>query len=135
MSRSKVMRMCSFPAQNSPFVLNKKFLAQTIIITFINLLALFIVQNLKQILTADLELWVCTILGPKMVHLPKNININFIYLLVPFIVQNSKRIITADPELWRCVIFCQMGTFSKISGSVTHNYIRALNTILSFRKK
>ena len=42
----------------------KFFLLQTVIITFIYLLALFIVQNLKKILTADPELW-CTILGPK----------------------------------------------------------------------
>ena len=44
------MRMCHFRAQNSPFVLNKFFLVQTIIITFIYLLALFIVQNLKKFL-------------------------------------------------------------------------------------
>ena len=42
------MRMCHFRAQNGPFVLNKIFLVQTIIITFIYLLALFIVQNLKK---------------------------------------------------------------------------------------
>ena len=40
--------MCNFWAQNSPFVLNKIFLVQTIVITFIYLLALFIVQNLKK---------------------------------------------------------------------------------------
>ena len=39
--------MCHFLAQNGPFVLNNFFLVQTIIITFIYLLALFIVQNLK----------------------------------------------------------------------------------------
>ena len=42
--------MCHFQAQNGPFVLNKNFLVQTIIITFIYLLALFIVQNLKKFL-------------------------------------------------------------------------------------
>ena len=40
------MRMCHFRAQNDPLVLNKIFLVQTII-TFIYLLALFIVQNFK----------------------------------------------------------------------------------------
>ena len=45
------------------------FLVQNII-TFIYLLALFIVRILKKNLTADLELWGCTIFGPKMVHLP-----------------------------------------------------------------
>ena len=72
--------------------MNKIFLVQTIIITFIYLLALFIVQNLKKILTADPELWY-TIFGPQMVHLPifffffwKIISIILIYVLVPFIV-------------------------------------------------
>ena len=73
--------MCHFRAQNGPFVLNKFFLVQTIIITFIYLLAFFIVQNLKQNF-----LW-------------KFINIIFIYLLAPFIVQNLKKILLADPEL------------------------------------
>ena len=36
--------------KNSPFALNKNFLVKTIIITFIYLLALFIVQNVKKIL-------------------------------------------------------------------------------------
>ena len=49
------MRMCYFRAQNGPFAmnkifLNKIFLVQTIIITFIYLLALSIVQNLKKFL-------------------------------------------------------------------------------------
>ena len=63
--------MCHFRAQNGPIVLNKFFLVQTIIITFIYLLAIFIEQNLQIILTADPKLWWCTILGPKMVHLPQ----------------------------------------------------------------
>ena len=46
--------MCHFRAQNGPFVMNKILLVQTII-TFVYLLALFIVQNLK-ILTIDPEL-------------------------------------------------------------------------------
>ena len=41
--------MCHFQVQNGPFVMNKFFLVQTII-TFIYLLALFIVQNFKKIL-------------------------------------------------------------------------------------
>ena len=41
------MRMCHFQAQNGQFVMNKFFWVQTIIITFIYLLAFFIVQNLK----------------------------------------------------------------------------------------
>ena len=49
-SQCRVMRMCHFRAQNGSFVLNIFFLVQTIIITFIYLLALFIVQNLKKFL-------------------------------------------------------------------------------------
>ena len=106
------MRMCHFWAQNGPFYLNKILLVQAIIITFIYLLVLFIVQNLKKVLTADPELWGCAIFGSKMVHLPqtkklleKIINIIFIYQLVPFIVQNFKETLPADPELWGCAIF------------------------------
>ena len=47
------------------------FLVQTIIMTFIYLLALFIMQNLKKIIIADPELQGCTIFGTKMVHLPQ----------------------------------------------------------------
>ena len=49
----------------------QNFLVQTIIITFIYLLAFFTVQNLKKILTAYPELWGCAIFGSKMVHLPQ----------------------------------------------------------------
>ena len=42
--------MCQFQAQNGQFLKNKFFLVQTIIITFIYLLALFIVQNFKKLL-------------------------------------------------------------------------------------
>ena len=50
----------------------------------------------KKILTADPELWRCTIFGPKMVHLLRIIfweiiTIILIYLLAPFIMQNFKR--------------------------------------------
>ena len=42
------MRMCHFRAQNGPFALNKIFLVQTIINTFIYLLTLLTVQNFKK---------------------------------------------------------------------------------------
>ena len=67
--------MCHFRAQNDPFVLNNFFLVQTIIITFIYLLAIFIVQNLQKILTVDPKLWGCTIFGSKMVHLLQTISV------------------------------------------------------------
>ena len=65
------MRMCHFRTQNTPICPEQNFLAQTIIITFIYLLAFFISQNLKKILSADPELWLCPIFGPKMAHFPK----------------------------------------------------------------
>ena len=39
-------------------------------LTFTYLMTLFIVQNLEKVLTADPELWQCTIFGPNMDHLP-----------------------------------------------------------------
>ena len=99
-----------FSVQNGSFVLNKICLVQTIIIIFIYLLNLFIVQNLKNILTADPELRRCAIFGFKMVHLPqknffwKIIDIILIYLLAPFIAQTFKKTLPADPELWECAI-------------------------------
>ena len=89
--------MCHFWAQNDPFVLNKIFLVQTIIITFIYLLALFIVQNLKKFLQQIQSYEDAPFLGPKWSICPKQIffwkiiNIILIYLLAPFIVQNLKK--------------------------------------------
>ena len=57
--------MCHFRAQNGPFVLNEFFLVQTIIITFIYLLALFIVQNLKKFLQWIQSYEDVPFLGPK----------------------------------------------------------------------
>ena len=59
------MRMCHFQAQNGIFVVNKTFLVQTIIITFIYLLALFIVQNLKKFFQRIQSYEDVQFLGPK----------------------------------------------------------------------
>ena len=105
------MKMHYFRAQNCQFVPNKYYLVQTII-TFIYLLALFLLQNLKKSLKCIQSSWGCAIFGPNMVHLPetkvfleKIINIIFIFLSVPSIEQNFKKILTADTELWECAIF------------------------------
>ena len=63
------MRMRHFWVQNGPFAHKQKFFWKKLF--FINLLAPFIVQNLKNILKADPELLGCAIFGPKMTHLPK----------------------------------------------------------------
>ena len=39
-------------------------------VTLTYLVTIFIVQNLEKVLTADPELWQCTIFGPNMDHLP-----------------------------------------------------------------
>ena len=111
------MRMCHFQAQNGPFVLNKNFLVQTIIITFIYLLAIFIVQNLKKFLQRIQNYDDAPFLGPKWTICPKQIffwkiiTIILIYLLALFIAQNLKKILPADPELWECAIY---GPFPQI---------------------
>ena len=59
----------------------------------------------KNILTEDLELSGCAILGAQNGLLAlkmffwKIININLIYLLAPFIVHSFKKVFLADPEL------------------------------------
>ena len=114
------MRMCHFQAQNGTFVLKNFFLVQTIIITFINLLALFIVQNLKKFLQRIQNYEDVPFLGPKWSICPKQnlfwkiINIILIYLLAPFIVLDFKKILPMDPDLWGCAIFgSKMAHFPK----------------------
>ena len=135
--------MCHFRTQNTPICPEQIFLVQTLNITFIYILLLFIGQNLKKILTADPELCGCTLFGPKIVPLPqrffrKIINITLIYLLAPFIVQNLKKILQADPELRGCAIFgTKMAHFPKWEFfsenllmslvSFIHAYLRAKN--------
>ena len=91
--------MCHFWAQNSPFVLNKFFLVQTIIITFIYLLALFNVQNLKKFLQRIQSCEDAPFLVPKwsICHKQKFwgkiINIILIYLLAPFILHSFCKIL------------------------------------------
>ena len=57
--------MYHFQVQNDSFVLNKNFLVQTIIITFINLLVLFSVQNFKKFLQQIESYEDAPFLGPK----------------------------------------------------------------------
>ena len=109
--------------------MNKIFLVQTIIITFLYLLAIFIEQNLKKILTVDPELWGCAIFGPRMVHLPQKffwriINIILIYLLAPFIVQNFKKILPAD-------IVMRMHNFSAKNGPFPQMRIFSENLLMN----
>ena len=63
--------MCHFRAQNGPFFMNKFFWVQTII-TFIYLLALFIVQNFKKFLQQIQSYEDAPFLGPKWSICPKH---------------------------------------------------------------
>ena len=60
-----------FSGPKWPICQEQNSLIQNIIITFIYLLALFIVQNLRKNIRANPELWGCIIFGPKIVHLPQ----------------------------------------------------------------
>ena len=60
-----------FQDQNGSFVLNKKFLVQTIVITFIYLLTLFIVQNFKKSLQRIQNYDDAPFLDPKWSICPK----------------------------------------------------------------
>ena len=62
-----------FSGTKWPIWPEQSFLIQTSIISFIHLMALFIVQNLQKILAVNPKLWGCPIFGPKMAHLPQTI--------------------------------------------------------------
>ena len=74
----------------------------------------------KKILTADPELWRCTICGPKMVHFLqiffwKIITIILIYLLAPFIEQNlQKKLSSGSGVMTMCNLWAQNGPFPQI---------------------
>ena len=98
-----------FRDQNGPFFLNRFFLVQTIVITFIYLLALFIVQNLKKFLQRIQNYDDAPFLDPKWSFCPKFLLKNYYYhshlAISPFHCAKFKKILPADPELWGCAIF------------------------------
>ena len=74
----------SFSGPKRPICPEQNFFGQTTIITFIYLLALFIVQNLKKSLQSIQNYEDAPFLGPNGPFAPN-------YLLTPFIVQNFKK--------------------------------------------
>ena len=146
--------MCHFRTQNGPFILNKVFLVQTIIITFSYLLALSIAQNLKKFLQRIQSYEDAPFLDPKWFICPKQFFFKYHSHLPisPLHCANFKKIFPADPELWGCTIFGakmanlpKWGFFSEnlLMSLVSfihaylhakNNYIWAPNTMLSFRK-
>ena len=103
--------MCHFFGPKWPICSEQFFLVQTISITFIYLLVLFIVQNLKKIIQQIQSYEDAPFLGSKWsicslkIFFWKIIDIILIYLLAPLIVQNFYKILPVDPELWGCAIF------------------------------
>ena len=84
------MRMCHFRAHNTPICPEQIFLEQTIIITFIYLLALFTVENLRKFLQQIQSCEDAPFLTPKWFICPKQSFFGkqyiLIYLLATFIV-------------------------------------------------
>ena len=93
------MRMCHFQVQNGPFVTNKFFLVQTIIITLIYLLALFPVQNLKKFLQWIQSYEDAQLLDPFFSRKPVN-EPCFLYLCLST-CQKSKWDINLLKKYWR----------------------------------
>ena len=114
---SELWGCAPFLGPKQPICPEQNFLVQTIVITFIYLLAIFIVQNLKKFLQRIQNYDDAPFLGPKWTICPKQIffwkiiTIILIYLLALFIAQNLKKILPADPELWECAIY---GPFPQI---------------------
>ena len=103
-SQSRVMRMCHFQAQNTPICPEKNFLVQTIIITFIYLLANFIGKNFRNSFSGSRVMRMCQFWTQNGPFAPQNffwkiINITLIYLLAPFILTNFIKILPAGPDL------------------------------------
>ena len=113
--------MCYLRAQNGPFVLNKIFLVQTIIITFIYLLALFIVQNFKKFLLVIQNYEDVPLLGPKWSICPKqnffleNHYYHFHLSISPFHCAKLKKISSSGSRDMRMHDFrAQNGPFPQI---------------------
>ena len=116
----RVMRMCYFRAQNDPF--EKKYFDTDYYYYFHLPIVPFHCAKLKKKLLQQIQSCEdAPFLGPKWSiclkqnFFSENIDIILICLLAP-------------------CHSCPVGIFPKKSGSVTHNYIWAPNTMLNFRK-
>ena len=115
-SQSRVMKMCHFRAQNNPFVLDKFFLVQAIIITFIYLLAFFTVQHFKKFLQW-IQSYGCATVGLKNpIYMPKIKSKSDINLLVKYWRLKNTKISMAEsflaiawePDFSQAVSLCRM---------------------------
>ena len=111
--------MCHFQVQNGPFVMNKFFLVQTII-TFIYLLALFIVQNLKTFLQQIQSYEGVSFFGPKWSFAPPQLF--FGKLLISFSSTNQplllckifKKHSSSRSRVMMCNFLAQNGPFPQM---------------------
>ena len=112
------MRMCHFRAQNGSLVMNKIFLVETIIITFIYLLALFTVQNSKKFLPQIQSYEDAHFLTQNVPFAPNTffwkIIITLIYLLATFIVKLKKNSSSRSRVLRMCNFWTQNGPFPQM---------------------
>ena len=94
---SELLGYAPFLGPKQPICPEQNFLVQTTVITFIYLLTVFIVQNLKKFLQRIQNYDNAPFLGPQWSIYPKQmffwkiITIIFIYLLAPFIEQNLQK--------------------------------------------
>ena len=92
-SQSRVMKMHHFLGPKWSTCSKQIFFGKFINIIVFYLLAPFIVQNFKKILSVDPELGGCAIFGSKMAHLPKWDFFKktcFFFLICIFFIRNDK---------------------------------------------
>ena len=134
--------MCHFRAQNGLFVMNKIFLVQTIIITFIYLLALFIVQNFKKFLQWIQSYEDAPFLGPKWSICPNffcgKLLKSFLSTYLPISLGKIlKNYSSWSRVTWKCDFWAQNGPFPQMRifsenllmslASSIHAYLHAKN--------
>ena len=103
--------MCHFRVQNGPFAFNNFFLVQTIVVSLIYLLVLFIVQNFKKFLQQIQRYDDASFLCPKWTICPKQCFFGKLLLSLSSTYQPlslckfEKKVRPAYPEFSGCAIF------------------------------
>ena len=114
--QSRVMRMCHFHAQIGPFVMNKIFLVKTVIITFIYLLTIFIMQNLKKFLQRIQSYEDAPFLDPKWSICAKHFFFHSYLPISPFHWGKFKKKSSSGSRVSRMHnVWAQNGPFSQMT--------------------
>ena len=118
---SELWGYAPFLGPKQPICPEQNFLVQTTVITFIYLLTVFIVQNLKKFLQRIQNYDNAPFLRPQWSIYPKQmffwkiITIILIYLLAPFIEQNlQKKPSSGSRVMTMCNLWAQNGPFPQI---------------------